>query len=377
MGTVNNKKGTGLVDKIVNSVGQESSGKSDNKFFKTILSNLNSGSKNDAAGKSAHAKTSSNTSTLNDSNKGNGFNYGEFEYEDYAENDNVSKAFTTLEDQLGAKPGEYKSTWQGQIDSAIERILNREEFSYDLNSDALYQQYRDQYMQLGKLASADVMGQAAALTGGYGNSYATTAGNQAYQAYLSQLNEVVPELYGMALDRYYKEGEDLYNEYALLAERENQQHALHQEEYNKWLNETQLAYDRYNAERNFDYGSYVDDRNFEYGKHVDDKSFAYNEYRNAIADAQWQQQYEASKAASSSSSGGSIGSGKGDKPALLDNLEEIQNWSDAILSAETINEVQRILPNLEDLDPNLADALYEQWCKDHGYNPAIVDTTVE
>ena len=37
----------------------------------------------------------------------------------------------------------------------------------DLNGDALYNQYRDQFMRQGKLAAADTVGQVSALTGGY------------------------------------------------------------------------------------------------------------------------------------------------------------------------------------------------------------------
>ena len=57
-------------------------------------------------------------------------------------------------------------------DEALQAYLNREDFQYDVNADALYQQYKDRYVELGKDAMEDTMGQAAALTGGYGSSYA-------------------------------------------------------------------------------------------------------------------------------------------------------------------------------------------------------------
>ena len=85
------------------------------------------------------------------------------------------------------KPGAYTSQWQGQLSDAIGKILDRKEFSYDVNSDALYQQYKDRYVQGGKMAMMDTLGQAATLTGGYGNSYAQAAGQQAYQGYLQGL----------------------------------------------------------------------------------------------------------------------------------------------------------------------------------------------
>lgn len=205
----------------------------------------------------------------------------EFTYDDYKGSETVAQALAALQQQLAAKPGDYQSTWQGQTNDLIDRILNREKFSYDVNSDALYQQYKDQYTSHGKLAMQDTMGQAAAMTGGYGSSYASTAGNQAYQSYLSQLNEVVPELYGMARDQYNQEGQELYNQYALLSDQENQEYGRYMDEYNKWASET----DRLQ-------GVYNDERNFDYGKYSDDKSYAYDEYRNTIADQQWEKNYQ-------------------------------------------------------------------------------------
>jgi peptidoglycan hydrolase-like protein with peptidoglycan-binding domain len=119
------------------------------------------------------------------------------------------------------QPGDYTSQWQAQLDDIMYKINNREKFSYDVNGDALYQQYKDQYINQAKMARQDAMGQAAAMTGGYGNSYAASVGNQAYQASLSQLNNVIPELYQMAYDRYEQKGQDLLNQYSMLTDRDN------------------------------------------------------------------------------------------------------------------------------------------------------------
>ena len=75
------------------------------------------------------------------------------------------------------------------------------------------------------------------MTGGYGNSYAAAAGNQAYQAYLSQLNDVVPELYAMALDQYNQEGDELYREYGMFADAESEDYGRWVDEYNRWASE--------------------------------------------------------------------------------------------------------------------------------------------
>lgn len=220
------------------------------------------------------------------------FSYDDFSYGDYQQSETVTQAQAALDAALAAQPGAYQSKWQGQIDEMIDRILNREKFTYDINSDALYQQYADQYKNLGKLAMQDTMGQAAAMTGGYGNSYAQSVGQQAYQGYLSQLNEMVPELYGMALDQYNREGQEMYNQYGLLSDQEAQDYGRYRDAYNNWLAERDYAAGRYDSERGFDYSKYVDDRNYEYGKYSDDRNQAYSEYLDAVQQAQWGAQFD-------------------------------------------------------------------------------------
>lgn len=100
-----------------------------------------------------------------------------------------------------------------QLNDLYDQIVNRGEFQYDLNGDLLYRQMADQYTQLGKQAMRDSMGQGAALTGGYGNSYANLVGNQAYQNYLTQLNNAIPSLYEQAYNEWLNEGEELVTKY--------------------------------------------------------------------------------------------------------------------------------------------------------------------
>ena len=234
------------------------------------------------------------------------FNYKDFAYGDYQESDTVKQAYAALQTQLAQKPGEYKSQWQAQLDDTMNKILNREKFSYDLNGDALYQQYKDKYIQQGKMAMGDAIGQASAMTGGYGNSYAQSVGQQAYQAQLENLNDIVPELYQMALDKYDREGQDLYNQYAMLGDAEDKDYGRYRDSLADWMTERDYLTGRYDSERDYDYSKYVDDRNFEYGKYSDDrnlaydkysndKSYAYNEHRNAIEDALAREQFDYQK----------------------------------------------------------------------------------
>lgn len=218
----------------------------------------------------------------------------------YKESDIVTQAKSALDAQLAQKPGAYQSQWQTQLDDVINKILNREKFSYDLNGDALYQQYKDKYIQQGKMAMGDAIGQASAMTGGYGNSYAQSVGQQAYQAQLQNLNDIIPELYQMARDNYNQEGQDLYNQYSLLGTEEDRLYGQHRDKVADWLTERDYLASRYDAERDYDYSKFADDRNFSYGQYRDSVSddqwqtaLDYQKERDDVADQQWQDEYDA------------------------------------------------------------------------------------
>jgi hypothetical protein len=138
-----------------------------------------------------------------------------------AEEPKVPTTQTTAQQQSAPAQVQQPQTQSPiQVDDIVDRIMNRENFSFDLNEDAIYQQYADQYARMGQMAMMDTMGQAQAMTGGYGNSYAQTVGQQSYQNYMQGLNEAIPDLYQMALDRYMMEGDMLMDQYGVLADRE-------------------------------------------------------------------------------------------------------------------------------------------------------------
>ena len=147
---------------------------------------------------------------------------------------------------------QYSGKWDEQLQAIYDQIVNRKDFTYDLNSDALYQQYKDQYAQMGQMAMMDTMGQASAMTGGYGNSYAQGVGQQAYQGYLQQLNDKVPELYGIALDQYNQEGQDLLNQYSMIGDLAGDEYAKYQDAMNQYWN--QLNYQKQLADQEYERG---------------------------------------------------------------------------------------------------------------------------
>ena len=268
------------------------------------------------AGHETWGSLSGSKSTTGSTSQASAANTG-FTYGEYKESDAVQQAYALLQQQLGSKPGAYTSQWADQISGLIDQITNRDKFSYDLNGDALYQQYKDQYTQQGKMAMMDTMGQAQAMTGGYGNSYAQAVGQQAYQGYLQKLNEVMPELYGMALDQYNQEGQDLLNQYSLLASQDEQDYGRYQDEVSEYYTQLQQMYDQYNTERNYDYSQWADGRDFAYDQYSDDRAYEYQQERDLVEDEQWQKEYEFtlqkhndSQKKTSGGSGGSSSSGK-------------------------------------------------------------------
>lgn len=197
-------------------------------------------------------------------------NHGSFNYQDYTESDAVKGAGDALNAHNANKPSAYQSQWQTQLDELMGQIMNRDKFSYNMNEDAMYQQYADMYQNQAKLGMENAMGQAAAMTGGYGSSYGQQVGQQTYAQQMQGLNEVGMELYNMALDRYAREGQDLYNQYGLVADRESQDYAKYRDAVADYMNERNYLAGRYDTERGFDYGKYVDDRNMDYALHQDE-----------------------------------------------------------------------------------------------------------
>ena len=201
----------------------------------------------------------------------------------YQPSETVQQAQALLQQQLSQRPGEYQSQWQDKLDELLGRIQNREPFQYDLNGDALYQQYKDRYIQQGQQAMMDTMGEAAALTGGYGNSYAQNAGQQAYQSYLQGLNDKVPELYQLAFDRYDREGQELYNQFALIGEQENQDYSRYRDDLSDYNAEIDRLWSQYVTERDTDYDRYADERDYGYQLSTDNKKYAYDTAMTMIA----------------------------------------------------------------------------------------------
>lgn len=203
----------------------------------------------------------------------------------YSASGAVLDAQRALKDYESKKPGAYTSQYTGQLDKLLQKIQNRK-FEYDMNSDGLYQQMKDRYLEQGKQAAKNAATEASALTGGYGNSYAASAAAQANQQYLQGLNDKATDLYSLALARYQQEGNDLATQYGLVNARDATDYARHQDDVTDFYNYLTYLQGRENNLYSRDYGEYTDRLN----RYNADRDYLYNGYRGDVTDEQWRQQ---------------------------------------------------------------------------------------
>lgn len=110
--------------------------------------------------------------------------------------------------QRNANP--YDSTALQRIyDSYLAQRNAMGPFQYNYASDPVYQAYAAQYQRDGRRAMEDTLAQVAARTGGLASSYAGAAAQQQYDRYMTELNNVIPQLEQIAYSRYRDARSDL------------------------------------------------------------------------------------------------------------------------------------------------------------------------
>lgn len=148
-----------------------------------------------------------------------------------------TEAKKKVEELMDNKPGSYVSAYKGKIDSIMKEIENRVPFSYNMNADALYKQYLDRSKAAGETAMMDAEASAAARTGGYSNSYAATAGQQAYNDSLEKAYMAAPDYEQRALKRYEKEGEELDKKLSQYQDAEKLAYSRYNDSLNRYYDE--------------------------------------------------------------------------------------------------------------------------------------------
>ena len=164
----------------------------------------------------------------------------------YQPSEDVAAARAYRDSVAAMQPEDYTSGFEARLQELYDQIAGREAFSYDPEEDEMYKHYARLYAAQGAAAMEDTMGQAAALTGGYGSSYAQAVGQQAYDHYLGELAALVPELRQAALAEYTQEGKALTDRYGLLRQQESAAYDRWQDTVAQWqkaLAQAQSEYD--------------------------------------------------------------------------------------------------------------------------------------
>lgn len=160
----------------------------------------------------------------------------------------------------------YENAFVQQQKDLLDRILNREDFSWSKETDPQWSSYKKSYLREGDRATANALAQASAASGGRPSSYAVNAATQAGDYYATKLNDVIPTLYQQAYERYLDE----YNMKLKDLNTVNQQEQL---DYAKYLDRL----GQFNTDRGFAYQNYADD---------------YDRLRSQLADVQGQDQID-------------------------------------------------------------------------------------
>lgn len=160
----------------------------------------------------------------------------------------------------------YENAFAQQQKDLLDRILNREDFSWSKETDPQWSSYKKSYLREGDRATANALAQASAASGGRPSSFAVNAATQAGDYYATKLNDVIPTLYQQAYERYLDE----YNMKLKDLNAVNQQEQL---DYAKYLDRL----GQFNTDRGFAYQNYADD---------------YDRLRSQLADVQGQDQID-------------------------------------------------------------------------------------
>ena len=181
-----------------------------------------------------------------------------------------------------AKPNEPER--DPRIDEILNKILTRDDFSYDALNDPLYQQYAEQYRREGDRAMRETMANAAASAGGM-NTYAMSAAAQANNYYASQLNDKIPELYQLAYQMYLNDKESMVQDLGILQDMDATQYNRYRDTINDWYSDKNFAYGVYqdaveqgNWKANFDNNEAWRQKEWDYNDYWKNKEWEYNDY---------------------------------------------------------------------------------------------------
>ena len=171
--------------------------------------------------------------------------------------------------QSGIGVGSSAPEWQGsQWDDLLNQVANElASMNYeDWTKGDQYKALAERYGNEGQMSMQNVLGQIASRTGGLASSYATTAAQQQYNQFMSQLEDVARQMYSS--DR------------SDLLDKANMYRQLGQDDYDKYLDDL----GQWNTDRNFQYGVYRD--SVEDQRYADETAWEREKYGNTQSENQ-------------------------------------------------------------------------------------------
>lgn len=210
----------------------------------------------------------------------------------YQPGQQAQDASAALQQLIAQKPQGYTSKWGGQLEGILQQ-LQGSKFNYDLNGDAFFQSMKDNQVQLAKQASMDVMGRAAGLTGGYGNSAAQSAAHQAYQQGLMNLNDKALDAYSLAMQKFQMEQQGLKDQFGMVGQMEAQDYDRYRDQMGDFNAERDYLTGRYDTETERGRDQYNRDLNYYLQRAQIENADYRNEQERQEAIRQFEMQYAA------------------------------------------------------------------------------------
>ena len=314
-----------------------------------------------------------------------------------AQNDNVAALYEKYNNLYGKNNAPtWTPQYQNEINSILNQITNRDAFSYNMNTDPLYQQYRDQYIREGQRAMKDTMARTAMMSGGYANTAGAIAAQQGYDNYLAQLNDRVPQLEQMAYGKYADNLADLYNQFNAYQSEDQRLYGQYMDALGQYNKDRDYAFNSMNAaiaqnnyENEFNRGIFESDRDYNMAdkQNAIDLALATGDYSyledmgidlgylNLLKDADIAQANAQIAKANGAVAGGSGSSGRkssGSKKSVKNdddqNGKTTNGYTFLLMNYKLLGDTDAFKKKVEELKANgqVTDADYEKFLKSYG-----------
>ena len=195
-------------------------------------------------------------------------------------------------DSYGASP-DYESKYGDAISALADKILRDEGFSYNYSTDPSYMAAREQAEIDRRRAASDAAANAAALTGGYANSYGATAAGEASAKSYDSLRAMIPSLVDAAYKRWSDARRAELERLDAVRALEKDDYSKYRDEVSDWAKFRDYLADRYDTSAKSDLDRYKaalsdwqNDRDYERAVYEYDANAAYKASRDAATDEQ-------------------------------------------------------------------------------------------